>query len=135
MSSAKLTFEKLGEDFSLDSKVVEALINEPCLNLTDFRHLFSSEEEVTPWAEEIRDLENARTQVSRVRQAWYSLQLHAKRRESASNTAEAADLDDPLEDKTLHDAKKEFWRRYKDSPPPEVWPADTRHSTHCCTFC
>ena len=64
LASARLTFEKLGIDFLLDAKVVEAIIAEPCRNLIDLRHLFCKEDEVGAWVDEIGGLIEKRTQVA-----------------------------------------------------------------------
>ena len=66
-----------------------------------------------------------RIQVARVRRAWAAVRQGAKKREEGRSVTHSVDLDDLLEETTLHEVKAQFWMRYRLRYPAEVMAADS----------
>ena len=64
---------KLGEQFSLERVVVDALIKEKIQDLEEFRFFFDCETKVEKWLSKLSLGEEANIQAARVRRAWPSL--------------------------------------------------------------
>ena len=70
--TASATFQQLARDFKFSEHIADALIAKKLETLRDFRFAFANEDEVKPFVERIRsiDEEDKQMEISRVRQAW-----------------------------------------------------------------
>ena len=126
LGSRAETFAALCRDFEIDKKV-EVLLNESGMNnLEDFRYFFDDMENVRTFVAADKTLkENVlRIQVARLRNAWDSYCVLAKKRDQGQATHQTHDLDDPLEEETLRGVVENWWTRHKVKFPPNFTPGD-----------
>ena len=67
---------KLGEQFSLERVVVDALIKETIQDLEEFRFFFDCETKVEKWLSKLSLGEEANIQAARVRRAWHAVTMY-----------------------------------------------------------
>ena len=120
-ANKKETFEALCKDFNIDNQVLKLFEESPIENLEEFRFYFSAEDQIDNFVAQVSALKDAplRIQVARVRRAWAAVRQGAKKREEGRSVSHSVDLDDLLEEATLHDVKAQFWRRYRLRYPAE----------------
>ena len=116
---------KLGDNFSLDDGVVEALLRLGVESLQEFRFLWASEQAIEPWVAKLGLGDKALLMTARVRRAWAAVGLYYRQVEQDRSKIALSDLDTMLGETELRDTKQQFWRRYKMRFPPEIHPADT----------
>ena len=119
-ASKKETFEVLCKDFKIDDHVLKVFDESPIENLEEFRFYFTTEDQVDQFVAQAADLrkEDLRIQIARVRRAWAAVRQGAKKREEGRSVTHSVDLDDLLEETTLHEVKaqrvircKPAWRK------------------------
>ena len=126
LGSKAETFAALCRDFEIDKKV-EVLLNESGMNnLEDFRYFFDDMENVRTFVAADKTLKDnvLRIQVARLRNAWDSYCVLAKKRDQGQATHQTNDLDDPLEEETLRGVVENWWTRHKVKFPPNFTPGD-----------
>ena len=121
------TFRALCKDFNIDNVVLDVFKKSSIENLEEFRFYFTKEDEIDNFVARAISLkdEALRIQVARVRRAWAAVRQGAKKREEGRTVQHSVDLDDLLEEATLHDVKAQFWMRYRLRYPAEVMAADS----------
>ena len=126
----KETFAQLAKDFDFDPRIANLILEKKMTSLRDFRHWFSEkdgEEEIKNFVAEIREIqekpEEAKLQVSKLRQAWTSVSDFLKKRQDTPKKEE--ELEDMLQSEDLEGRKKAFWTRHKSDIANEEYPADT----------
>ena len=117
--------KKLGDNFSLDDGVVEALLRLGVESLQEFRFLWASEQAIETWVAKLGLGDKALLMTARVRRAWAAVGLYYRQVEQDRSKIALSDLDTMLGETELRDTKQQFWRRYKMRFPPEIHPADT----------
>eukprot|EP00435_Cladocopium_sp_Y103_P025354 s2906_g6.t1 len=115
---------KLGEQFTLDRVVLEALIKEKIQDLEEFRFFFDCETKVEKWMSKLSLGEEANIQAARVRRAWNAVSLYYKNFEMDRSKVSTTDLDSLLDDSELRTHKQNSWVRYKLRFPTEQYPSD-----------
>ena len=116
---------KLGDNFSLDDGVVEALLRLGVESLQEFRFLWASEQAIETWVAKLGLGDKALLMTARVRRAWAAVGLYYRQVEQDRSKIALSDLDTMLGESELRDTKQQFWRRYKMRFPLEIHPADT----------
>ena len=126
-SSKTETFQALCKDFNVDNHVLKVFEDSPIENLEEFRFYFTAEDQIDQFVAQATALRDAdlRIQIARVRRAWSAVRQAAQKREEGRSVAHSVDLDDLLEETTLHEVKAQFWRRYRLRYPAEVMAADS----------
>ena len=126
-ANKKETFEALCKDFNIDNQVLKLFEDSPIENLEEFRFYFTGEDQIDGFVAQVTALREAdlRIQVARVRRAWAAVRQGAKKREEGRSVNHSVDLDDLLEETTLHGVKAQFWRLYRLRYPAEVMAADS----------
>jgi len=121
------TFETLCTDFGIDDKVRQLFMDSPIENLQEFRFYFTAEDQIDAFVAAEKDLKDSglRIQIARVRRAWAAVRQVASKREAGGLTSSVAELDDLLEEVTLREVKVQFWKRYRQRYPVEIYPADS----------
>eukprot|EP00435_Cladocopium_sp_Y103_P054452 s2532_g17.t1 len=122
--SPEKRLRKLGEQFTLDRVVVEALIKEKIQDLEEFRFFFDCETKVEKWMSKLSLGEEANIQAARVRRAWNAVSLYYKNFETDRSKVSTTDLDSLLDGSELRTHKQNFWVRYKLRFPTEQYPSD-----------
>ena len=117
--------KKLGDNFSLDDGVVEALLRLSVESLQEFRFLWAPEQAIETWVAKLGLGDKALLMTARVRRAWAAVGLYYRQVEQDRSKIALSDLDTMLGETELRDTKQQFWRRYKMRFPPEIHPADT----------
>ena len=115
---------KLGEQFSLERVVVDALIKEKIQDLEEFRFFFDCETKVEKWLSKLSLGEEANIQAARVRRAWHAVTMYYKTFEQDRSKVATTDLDSLLDDSDLRTFKQNFWVRYKMRFSTEQYPSD-----------
>ena len=120
LGSKEETFKALCTDFVLDKKVEKLLVESGMSNLEDFRYYFGDVDDVRTFVASDATLKDGplRVQVARLRSAWNSYCILAKKRDHGHATNETHDLDDPLEEETLRGVVENWWSRHKVKFPP-----------------
>ena len=112
-------------EFRLEDKVYNFLMRSPIETLEDLRFYFTRDDEIDNWLSHAglaqKDFPLA---ASRFRRAWHAIRRMGSLRESDRSRVDTADLDDLLDENTLHDTKRAFWARYKLKFPAEATPSD-----------
>ena len=116
---------KLGDNFGLDDRVVEALLRLGIESLQEFRFLWASEQAIETWIGKLGLGDKALLMTARVRRAWAAVGLYYRQVGQDCSKIALSDLDTMLRETELRDTKQQFWRRYKMRFPPEIHPADT----------
>ena len=119
------SIKKLGDNFSIDTKIVDHLLKSGLANLEEFRFFWDAEDKVDVWLQKIGvSTDDRNLQGARVRRAWAAVRLYFQQAEQDRSKVSTADLDSMLQESELRDVKASFWARYRLRLPAEVHPAD-----------
>jgi len=126
LGATEETFKALCTDFEVDPRVEKLLLDTGMSNLEDMRYYFSDNDDVRTFSAADNTLKDGplRVQVARMRAAWNSYCVLAKKRDDGRATHETHDLDDPLEEETLRGVVENWWARHKVKFPPDFTPGD-----------
>ena len=93
--------------FNVDNHVLKVFEDSPIENLEEFRFYFTTEDQIDQFVAQAADLrkEDLRIQIARVRRAWAAVRQGAKKREEGRSVTHSVDLDDLLEETTLHEVR------------------------------
>ena len=128
-TSIQETMETLALNFSIDSVVVEALLDTKIQNLEEFRFLFEDESKVDTFLAKIPLGEDRLIQGSRLRRAWTAVMLYYKTQDQDRSKISLSDLDTMLADSELRDVKSRQMPRCPES-------VESSPSACCaCTVC
>ncbi|CAK0877552.1 unnamed protein product [Prorocentrum cordatum] len=128
--SLPATFVELQTTYRFDEAIAKFLTDpEPAglglETMDDFAALFTSETEVQNVLNRIESVRESSRQLSRLRQAWRGVKnLLSEQLATARKGTDNDDLDKFLDQPTLDDLAKVFWKRYRNSWPPDVMPSD-----------
>ena len=126
LENADATFQALGRQFDLDEKVVKHLLGLGIKTLSEFRFFVNDENEVkTVFVDPVKDLDNPRLQVSRLRHAWTSCKaLITQQQDQVAQGPKPEDEELILPAADLQELKNKWFRRYHLKPAGEVMPSD-----------
>ena len=133
---------KLGDNFSLDDGVIDALLRLGVESLQEFRFLWASEQAIETWVAKLGLGDKALLMTARVRRAWAAVGLYYRQVEQDRSKIALSDLDTMLGETELRDTKQQFWRRYKtrsllrftqQTPQFPGWPERCRSACCACT--
>ena len=126
LETADATFQALGRQFDLDEKVVKFFLSLGIKTLSEFRFFVNDENEVkTVFVDPVKDLDNPRLQVSRVRHAWTSCKaLITQQQDQVAQGPKPEDEELILPAADLQELKNKWFRRYHLKPSGEVMPSD-----------
>ena len=122
---ATKTFETLGNNFKLDTTIVQYLLKIGLESLEEFRFFWDAEEKIEAWLIKVGIKEEDRNlQGARLRRAWAAVRLWYTQAEQDRSKVASSDLDSMLLEAELRDVKTTFWVRYRLRFPPDMHPAD-----------
>ena len=125
MATPQAIFTDLCARFELADAVRDQIVGMGISSLSEFRYYVTAAAElealfITP----IRDLDNRRLQLARLRHCWSATVAAEAQRESSSSTPLQLDEDECLPASQITGIRDMFWTRYHLVYPPEFTPSD-----------
>ena len=125
MATPQAIFTDLCARFELADAVRDQIVGMGISSLSEFRYYVTAAAElealfITP----IRDLDNRRLQLARLRHCWSATVAAEAQRESSSSTPLQLDEDECLPASQITGIRDMFWARYHLVYPPEFTPSD-----------
>ena len=125
MATPQAIFTDLCARFELSDAVRDQIVSMGISSLSEFRYYVTTAAElealfITP----IRDLDNRRLQLARLRHCWSATVAAEAQRESSSSTPLQLDEDECLPASQITGIRDMFWARYHLVYPPEFTPSD-----------